>query len=159
MCSSSFSANHLLMAFISMVIAFGLVSLASWTIQPDIREGISSAGPANVAIPVLECWESPFSLASLAGTYPALVLSGFKPINTLKGSFSTGSTGSTFRRVSVTIQFALSIILITGTIVIYRQLQLMQSQKLGYDKENLIYLQLTGRFEKFISDDQGRTAS
>jgi ABC-type antimicrobial peptide transport system permease subunit len=73
-----------------------------------------------------------------------MVLSGFRPINTLKGNFSTGKTGNSFRKVSVTIQFALSIMLIAGTIVIYRQLHLMQSQKLGYDKENLLYLPLRG---------------
>jgi putative ABC transport system permease protein len=84
----------------------------------------------------------------LAGTYPALVLSGFKPINTLKGAFSMGSKGSNFRRATVIIQFTLSIMLISGTIVIYRQLHLMQSQKLGYDKENLLYLPLRGDLKK-----------
>ena len=138
-----FFGESLLMALISMVIAFGIVSLL---LEPfnlisgkvfHLRDLLTLqflAGMLGIT----------FFTGIMAGTYPALVLSGFKPINTLKGEFSMGSTGSTFRRVSVTIQFALSIILITGTIVIYRQLQLMQSQKLGYDKENLIYVQLRG---------------
>jgi putative ABC transport system permease protein len=83
----------------------------------------------------------------LAGTYPALVLSGFKPINTLKGVFGMGSTGNSFRKVSVMVQFALSIMLIAGTIVIYRQLRLLQSQRLGYDKENLLYIPLRGELK------------
>ena len=80
----------------------------------------------------------------LAGTYPALVLSAFKPINTIKGTFSVGSRGGNFRKVTVITQFALSIMLIAGTIVIYRQLQYLQRQKLGFDKENLLYLPLRG---------------
>jgi hypothetical protein len=84
----------------------------------------------------------------LAGTYPALILSGFKPIKTLKGAFSAGSKGGTFRRVTVIVQFALSIMLITGTLVLYRQLHHLQGQKLGYDKENLLYLPLRGELKK-----------
>ncbi len=138
-----FFGESLLMAFLSMIIAFGLVALL---IEPFNLISGKAFHLGNLLTLRFLCGMLgiTFFTGIMAGTYPALVLSGFKPINTLKGTFSTGSTGSTFRRVSVTIQFALSIILITGTIVIYRQLQLMQSQKLGYDKENLIYLQLRG---------------
>jgi ABC-type antimicrobial peptide transport system permease subunit len=80
----------------------------------------------------------------VAGIYPSFVLSGFKPMNTLKGTSGTGNKGGMFRKITVTIQYALSILLIAGTIIIYRQLDFMQSQKLGYDKENLLYIPLRG---------------
>ncbi len=55
-----------------------------------------------------------------------------------------GSRGVYFRKITVVIQFVISIVLILFTIVTYRQLKFMQSKSLGYDKENLIYLQLKG---------------
>ena len=138
-----FFGESLLMAAISMIIAFMLIMLL---LQPfnlisgkvfHITDLLTPRFVAGMAVITL-------LTGLLAGTYPALVLSGFKPINTLKGVFSSSSTGTTFRRISVTVQFILSILLITGTIVIYNQLHLMQSQKLGYEKENLLYLQLRG---------------
>jgi putative ABC transport system permease protein len=83
-----------------------------------------------------------------SGLYPALVLSGFKPVSMLKGGQPSGMTGTRFRKISVFIQFALSIMLITGTLVLYKQLQYMQSKKLGYDKENLLYIPLRGDLKK-----------
>jgi predicted permease len=138
-----FFGESLLMAFLSMVIAFFLVLLL---ISPfnTISGKAFHISDLMTGRFVLGMLVITFLTGLLAGTYPAMVLSRFRPINTLKGNFSTGATGIAFRKVSVTIQFALSIILIAGTIVIYRQLHLMQVQKLGYDKENLIYLPLRG---------------
>jgi predicted permease len=138
-----FYGESLLMAFLSMIIAFFLVLLliAPFNTISGKAFHLNDLLSARFVVGMVVIT---FFTGLLAGTYPALVLSGFRPINTLKGNFSTGTTGITFRKVSVTIQFALSIMLIAGTIVIYRQLHLMQSQKLGYDKENLIYLPLRG---------------
>jgi putative ABC transport system permease protein len=142
-----FFGESLLMAAISMIIAFILIMLL---LQPfnrisgkvfHVSDLLTLRFVAGMAVITL-------LTGLLAGTYPAMVLSGFEPINTLKGVFSSSSTGTTFRRISVTVQFILSIILITGTIVIYNQLHLMQGQKLGYEKENLLYLQLRGDLKK-----------
>lgn len=80
----------------------------------------------------------------LAGSYPALYLSGFVPATVLKGNFSSGAAGSLFRNTMVVIQFAVSISLIVGTAIVYRQLTYIQKLNLGYDKENLIYIRMTG---------------
>jgi len=83
----------------------------------------------------------------LAGSYPALILSSFMPINVLKGGLTGGTRGVYFRKITVVVQFMISIILILFTLVTYRQLKFMQSKSLGYDKENLIYLQIKGNMK------------
>lgn len=80
----------------------------------------------------------------LAGSYPALYLSGFVPATVLKGNFNGGGAGSLFRNTMVVIQFAVSISLIVGTTIVYRQLKYIQQLNLGYDKENLLYVPMTG---------------
>jgi predicted permease len=80
----------------------------------------------------------------LAGSYPALYLSGFLPATVLKGNFNGGGSGSLFRNTMVVIQFAVSISLIVGTAIVYRQLKYIQHLNLGYDKENLLYVPMTG---------------
>lgn len=80
----------------------------------------------------------------LAGSYPALYLSGFVPATVLKGNFTGAGSGSLFRNTMVVIQFAVSISLIVGTTIVYRQLKYIQQLNLGYDKENLLYVPMTG---------------
>ena len=80
----------------------------------------------------------------LAGSYPALYLSGFVPATVLKGNFTARGSGSIFRNTMVVIQFAVSISLIVGTAIVYRQLQYIQQLNLGYDKENLLYVRMSG---------------
>ena len=80
----------------------------------------------------------------IAGSYPAIFLSSFNPHKVLKGIVKNGGGGRFFRRSLVVFQFTLSIILIVGMIVIYRQIQYTQSRNLGYDRENLIYIPIEG---------------
>ena len=84
----------------------------------------------------------------LAGSYPALVLSGFRPIHVLKGSFKNSRTGVFMRKTLVISQFVISIALIIGTIVVFKQLGFMQQKELGYNNDNLLMLPLSSSITK-----------
>lgn len=75
-----------------------------------------------------------------AGIYPALVLSSFNPIASLKGRFSSSTRGLFLRRSLVVFQFTISIALIIGTAVVYLQLDYMRSQDLGFSKEQTLVI-------------------
>tara|TARA_R110002111_G_scaffold3789_8_gene22608 strand:- start:512 stop:2944 length:2433 start_codon:yes stop_codon:yes gene_type:complete len=86
----------------------------------------------------------PFVVGGLAGIYPALFLSSFKPIKVLKGKLSTGNKKNTLRNFLVVFQFATSIILIVGTLVIYKQLNHIQNSNLGFNKEQVLVVSNNG---------------
>lgn len=83
-----------------------------------------------------------------SGSYPALILSSLKPAQVLKGHLNLGSSGSMFRKILVVIQFSISIILIIGTGIIYKQLSYIKTKDIGYAKDQLITISLKGDSRK-----------
>ena len=84
----------------------------------------------------------------LSGSYPSLFLSAFRPIGALKEHVSLRKKGFTFRRILVVMQFAISLVLITGTFIIYNQIRFCLTRNLGFNKEQVIILPLRSRSAK-----------
>ena len=133
-----FFGESLMMSGIAIMIAFGLLLI--------FVPLLNSVAVKSIGIPY-HFWF--FSLligfattcGILAGIYPAVYLSGFKPVKVLKGITNIQS-GRLFRQSLVVTQFSLSLILIIGTLVIYRQLDFLQKKDLGFDQSQLINLKV-----------------
>lgn len=74
----------------------------------------------------------------LSGFYPAFVLAGFRPAEVLKGRLKTGARSSLLRNILVIVQFTSSIVIIIGTLAVYRQIDYMLNKNLGFDKEQVV---------------------
>jgi putative ABC transport system permease protein len=97
---------------------------------------------------ILFCFILVVVIALIAGSYPAIILSGFKPIEVLKGRLRAGSNMGFFRRALIVGQFVASIVMIIGTITVAKQLSYLRTKDLGYDREHVVIVETNkGRAE------------
>lgn len=132
-----FLVESILLTFLSALLAVGLIYLA----HPYLEflsgkiltiDWLYSFENLFIAISIV------LTIGIIAGSYPAFILSNFKPVTVLKGSFKNSTSGIFLRKSLVVLQFSLSIILLVGTVVVYSQLQHLRNSDLGFTKDQML---------------------
>jgi predicted permease len=139
-----FIGEAVIMSFIAVLVAVGLIYIA----LPSFNNLVQKELAVNIFEPLHLIYLVTISLVTglLSGSYPAFYLSSFNPIAVLKNIKIKSNSGSGFIRQSlVVIQFSVSIVLIIGTVIIYQQIQHVKNRSIGYNKNNLVYIQLQGK--------------
>ena len=137
-----FLGEALLVSFFSLLLAivlvWSLLPLFNDLAQKDLRLSLTDSYLLSglVAITLLT--------GLVAGSYPALFLSGFRPAKVLKGNLSATTGAPLFRNALVIVQFVVSIVLLAGTFAVYNQLNFIRNRNMGFDKDNLLYVPMTG---------------
>ncbi len=148
---SKFIGESLLMSFI----AVGLAALLLYGLMPYYNVLVKKQLVFSVLNPLhLVCLLGTGLMAGLvAGSYPAFYLSSFNPVKVLKGIKVKSAAAVVFiRRGLVVTQFAASVLLIIATVIVYRQVQFIKNRDLGYNKNNLIYMDLEGNMKAHFNE-------
>jgi ABC-type antimicrobial peptide transport system permease subunit len=131
-----FLSESLLIALIAFILALGFVVLLLpfFNNLSDKKMSVPFTKPIFWLITLIFT----FFTGLVSGSYPAFYLSGFEAIKVLKGTFRAGRFASIPRKILVVIQFTVSVTLIIGTIIVYRQIQFAKNRPVGYTREGLI---------------------
>lgn len=131
-----FISESMLLSFIALIFAIVIVQL----LLPFFNEVTSKAIWLDVSNPLFIAGTLGITAICglLAGSYPAFILSRFNPVKVLKGDTQLGLTGNTLRKSLVIVQFTTSIILVVGSIAVYKQIVFISEKNLGFDKDNII---------------------
>lgn len=133
-----FLSEALLLSFISLLLGLAM----AWALIPLFNELAAKSISINLlSLKFIGCLLGiATGVGLLAGSYPALFLSSFNPVKVLKGVKMLHGRKTFFRNSLIVVQFSIAVILIVGTIVVYRQLQFIRTMDIGYNKENLLYV-------------------
>ncbi len=135
-----FTGESIFLSVIALVIALALVHL--------LLPPFNAVSGKTLSMDYQSIWLAPtlVGIALLtgivAGGYPAFILSSFRPVAVLTGALKAGASQSFLRKILITFQFIVSIIMIAGTAVVLDQLEYMQNKHLGFDKENVVIVRL-----------------
>jgi len=132
-----FIGESLLISFVALLCAIALAELLRPLFTALIGK-ILSMDYSHNWLALLGFLTITLFVGIVSGSYPALFLSRFAPVEVLKGKSKTGSAGLLLRRGLVVVQFAVSVIFIVGALVVYQQMHYLKSKKLGFNKEQLI---------------------
>ena len=136
--SKQFLFESLIMTVVAVPISLILVEILSQSLPSFFGEQLN-VSLRNPLIP-LAMFFLVFFLGLFSGSYPAFFLSSFKPSAVLYGKLKSGAKGHLFRKILVIVQFSISIFLITGTFIIHDQLNFIQNENLGFDKDNVVFI-------------------
>ncbi len=141
-----FLLESLVLSFFSFLLAIVL----AWLLLPLFNKMAAT----SIIFPWREWWLAPamtgaaVAVGVLAGIYPSIYLSSFKPVDVLKGQASLGVRHGGLRSVLVVFQFTTSIILIIATFVVHGQMDFLLNRKLGFEKDQVIQVQGVGSLDK-----------
>jgi putative ABC transport system permease protein len=138
-----FIGESIIICFIAYLLTLALSALLLPSFNELAGKTISKGIFENSQL-ILLLLGAAVSIGLLAGIYPAFVLAAFKPIEVLKGRFATGAKGSVLRKSLVISQFAISIALIIGTIIVYSQMSYMRNRELGFNKDHVMVIDTNG---------------
>jgi len=147
-----FLSESTLMSIFTTLIAVGI----AWLLLPQFNQLTGKYIHLHFDMPLLLTLIGIALFTGLAsGSYPALYLSKFKPLAILKGKFIASFSDVIARKGLVVFQFTISVVLIVAVLVVYRQIQFIQSTKPGYNKDNIIRFgsegNLVGKEDQFIA--------
>jgi putative ABC transport system permease protein len=143
-----FLSESIVMAVIALILAMVIVELVLPDFN-DLSQKNISLNYSNYRSLLLGLFGITMFTGILAGSYPAIFLSSFKPIKILKGSgFYPARRRLSVRKVLIVSQFTVSIALIICTLVIHQQIDFMRNKKLGFDQEHLLCIKLKGESQK-----------
>ncbi|MES2064708.1 MAG: ABC transporter permease [Bacteroidota bacterium] len=137
--ASQFIGESVILCLIAFVVTI-ILSVLLLPLFNQLSGKIVSPGIFSNIFNVLILFGISVAIGFLAGIYPAMVLSSFKPVMVLKGRFSTGTKGNLLRKSLVVAQFSISIALIIGTIIVYNQMDFMRNRDLGFSKDQMVVI-------------------
>lgn len=142
-----FLSESVILSTLALLLSFGVVllllpafnRLADQQLNPQLLFSPFALGLSLFSI---------ICIGLLAGSYPAVVLSGFQPVRVLKGAFKSTASGAWLRKTLIVFQFSISAFLIIATFIIQKQLHYIQNRKLGYEREHLLVLPFDKNVQK-----------
>ncbi len=150
-----FISESVLITWAAIILACGLLYFAiAW---------LNKVSGLSLQANILFTWQiltilflSPFIIGIISGIYPAIFMSSFQPIKTLKGFTKMGGGSVSFRKILVVSQFAISIILIITTAIVFQQLHYLQSKSLGFNRDRVVVIpynySLNEKYESFRNE-------
>ncbi|MCF8304152.1 MAG: ABC transporter permease [Bacteroidales bacterium] len=134
-----FIGESLIISFIALIIALVCVEIILPSFNNFAGKNISMSAllDARYLLGLIAVW---LTTGILSGLYPAFYLSRFRPVKVLKGTLKNGAKSSNARKILVTVQFTISIALVIGTLMAFRQLNYLRNADLGFKKDNIIFI-------------------
>ena len=133
-----FTTEAVFLSFIAMLFAVVMVKL----LLPFFNEVTGKSIHLDLSDPVFVVGVLSITIVSgiLAGSYPAFILSRFNPVKVLKGTTQPGLSGNALRKFLVVVQFTASVMLVVGSIAVYKQISFISEKNLGFNKDNIIVI-------------------